>query len=168
MVTTDIFNTDFSNMSSTIFILIGPPGSGKTTFKNKILSAHPDLVYISPDEVRGEVNGDENDQSNSSKVFAIVYQRLIQSLSEGKNVIYDATNCRSNYRRKIISVVKDYANSIYGIIFDTPLAVCLARNNDRDRVVPEHVIEQMYLSLRRYPPNTFEGFDYLTSIKDFS
>ena len=48
-------------------VLVGLPGSGKSTYANKIKNA----ILCSSDKVREELYGDENIQGDKQKVFRI-------------------------------------------------------------------------------------------------
>lgn len=144
-----------------LIIMVGPPGSGKTTTAEEIVDTFDNFVIVSPDKIREEVTGDMNNQSQNEVVFGRVYGQLSTYLEDGRNVVYDATNCRSAYRYKIIDVCKAYANKIICLTSTTPIAECIRRNNERNRIVPEDVIEKMYFNLRKHPPIIFEGYDLI-------
>lgn len=144
-----------------LIIMVGPPGAGKTTIAKEIVDTFGNFVIVSPDKIREEITGDINNQSQNEIVFSRVYGQLNAYLKDGYNVIYDATNCRSTYRYKIVDVCKAYAYKIICLMSTTPIAECIRRNNDRNRVVPEDVIEKMYFNLRKHPPIIFEGYDLI-------
>lgn len=144
-----------------LIIMVGPPGAGKTTIAKEIADTFGNFVIVSPDKIREEITGDMNNQSQNEVVFGRVYGQLTAYLEDGYNVIYDATNCRSTYRYKIIDVCKAYAYKIVCLMSTTPIAECIRRNDERNRVVPEDVIEKMYFNLRKHPPIIFEGYDLI-------
>jgi len=146
--------------NGTLIILCGPPGSGKSTYASHLQHCYYCPV-VCPDDIRQELTGDASDQTHNTEVFDTVYKRLIYYLQCGYSVVYDATNCRPNYRTKILSVVKDLAKKVVCIIFTTPIAECIKRNAERDRKVPDSVIEKMYLGLRNHPPTIYEGYDVI-------
>lgn len=140
-------------------IMVGPPGAGKTSISKELESKYH-FMRVCPDDIREEFSGDAADQSNNEQVFAKVYSRLSFFLKEGYNVVYDATNCRTTYRMKILDTVKDCANYILCLCLTTSIGDCLERNKNRyERHVPEDVIERMYFTLKKHPPTIFEGYD---------
>ncbi len=157
----DFINTLDLEHGGILIIMVGPPGSGKTTIAESICDKFDNFVIISPDKIREEVTGDISNQTQNDVVFGRVYGQLRTNLENGKNVIYDATNCRSTYRYKIIDVCKDYAYTIICIMSTTPISECIRRNDERSRIVPEDVIEKMYFNLRKHPPIIFEGYDLI-------
>ena len=144
-----------------LIIMVGPPGAGKSTIAEQICNDFDNFVIVSPDKIREEITGDMSDQSQNDIVFSKVYGQLIDYLEKGYNVIYDATNCRSTYRRKIIDVCKNYTYKIICLMSITPISDCIRRNDIRNRNVPEDVIERMYFNLRKHPPVIFEGYDLI-------
>ena len=81
---------------STLTVLVGLPGSGKSTYANKIKNA----ILCSSDKIRKELYKDENIQGDNNKVFRILYNKVKENLKNGNNVVYDATNINSKKRRK--------------------------------------------------------------------
>ena len=144
-----------------LIIMVGPPGSGKTFIAEEIVNKFDNFVIVSPDKIREEITNDMSNQSQNDIVFGRVYGQLSAYLDGGQNVVYDATNCRSTYRRKIIDVCETHAYKIICLMSTTPIAECIRRNKYRDRIVPEDVIERMYFNLRKHPPIIFEGYDLI-------
>ena len=159
----NFINTLDLKSGGTVIILCGPPGSGKSTMANTIVDNFDNFKIIAPDKIREDITGDASSQSHNDVVFSKVYSLLVTYLCDGYNVVYDATNCRSAYRHKIINVVKDYADYIICLMSTTPISECIKRNEERNRHVPESVIEKMYFTLRKHPPVIFEGFDMIAS-----
>lgn len=140
----------------TLYMLIGLPGSGKS-FYAKSLREETGAIIHSSDAIREELLGSEEDQSESPKVFALLHCRVKKDLSDGRDVIYDATNINSKRRRAFLQELIKYNCKKIAIFIATPYEKCLERNNTRNRKVPEQVIKRMYMSFN--VPCIQEGFD---------
>lgn len=139
---------------------IGLPGSGKDTYYNSFLKDY--YVLVSSDAIRQEVFGDVNDQTHNGEVFDIMLKRTIEALNEGKKVYYNATNLSSRRRASLLKALKqavkvDFATEAF--VVATPYEICVERNSNRERTVPQYVMERM---LRNFePPYYNEGWDYI-------
>ena len=127
----------------TLIILVGPPGSGKTTYAHEYIEKHPGTVHLSSDGVRKELHGDESIQDSPGEVFAIMQKRAIAGLNFGYDVIYDATNMTRKDRACIISVCPKFAKIECHIIW-APISYCVYRDEFmRKRTVGKTVIDKM-------------------------
>lgn len=154
---------------STLYIMIGPPACGKSTLA-KNLTEKFGAITVSSDEVRRELYGDESVQKDHGKVFGLCHDRMCQSLLEGKEVVFDATNLVPKHRINLIDLARTVGGCdlVVGIIYTGTLETCLERNSKRARKVPEGVIRNMYNSLKRFPPSFDEGFDAFTRMDLFA
>lgn len=153
-----------------LLLLIGLPGSGKSTWATKTLDTVPGGRLISTDHIRADLFGNEAVQGPWLLVWREVQRRFQQAViqisqAQLQYVIYDATNTARRQRRRVLDLARavGFAPPI-GIWFDPPLAVCLARNAQRDRNVPEEIIFKMQRQLQGAPPHVNEGFRRLYHI----
>jgi predicted kinase len=145
-----------------LILLIGLPGSGKSTVASKIVAAYPQCHWISTDAIRAQLFGSEEIQGEWLLVWRQVRWQFQQAVQRSPIAIYDATNAVRRYRKEAIALARETGFApIIGLWLDTPLSLCLERNQKRDRIVPEEVIFQMHTSLLNAPPTAQEGFDYL-------
>lgn len=178
-----------------LLYLIGLPGSGKSTYSQKYIN----LGYKihSSDAIREELLAkrhpgetlspdSEEGQTLSPVVFKIIDKRTINDLKNGFNVIYDACNTNSKFRKENLKKIKEALGddvTITGIFFDKDIDICKKyceqRNktgsivkdengNERtvERNVPEEVLDRMHMQLLNNPPKLTDGFDKLEVIKD--
>ena len=66
---------------SKLFMLIGIPGSGKSTASQKLSEIYNAPIYSS-DDIRKELYGDASVQDNPKKVFDILHKRIIEGLNK--------------------------------------------------------------------------------------
>ena len=86
---------------------------------------------------------------------------------DGKDVVYDATNI--NYKRRIgflnrVRALHKHDLRTVCLFMATPYEVCLERNNNRERSVPESVIQRMYFKFD--VPMMAEGWDEIRIVGD--
>ena len=139
-------------------MMVGLVGSGKSTYA-KQLAEETNAIICSSDAIREELCGDENSQDNNEEVFKILHSRIKESLKNGKNVIYDATNINSKRRRAFLSELRKIPCVKKCVIMATPFEMCCIQNRSRDRVVPYEVIERMYKNWNT--PHWFEGWNVI-------
>ena len=75
-----------------LILLVGVPGSGKTTYAKRLVRETPNTTHVSSDAIRKELYGDESVQQNPRIVFEVMHKRTIEFLKAGANVVFDATN----------------------------------------------------------------------------
>ena len=143
----------------TIYIMCGVPGSGKTYFAKHVLADNPfrSRVYISSDDIREEICGDAADQSKNSEVFAIFYERAYEAAQNGDDVILDATFLTAKARKKCRARFKNLNCRFIAVQMNTPMEKARRRNEERDRIVPEYVMDSM---IERFEPvSKYEHFN---------
>lgn len=137
-------------------MLIGLPGSGKSTYA-KQLAEETNAVILSSDNLREEMFGDINDQEHNAEVFAELHRRCKELLHKQVNIIYDATNIKLKNRTSFLNELKKIDCHKTCIVFATPYEICLENNTKRERKVPETVIKRMRENF--HFPLYNEGFD---------
>ncbi len=151
--------------SSFSHFLIGPPGSGKSTFAVQLLKLNPNAVIVSTDQIRHELFGDEGIQGDWSIIEKQVFARMLEAFIAGRPVIYDATNVKRDWRLSILRQVADKHVQWIAWHLKAPLSLCQVWNKQRRRQVPDAVIEEFYQMLQDNPPHIEEGF---VAVKELS
>lgn len=155
-------DTIISSAIPTIYVMVGLPASGKTTYANMLCKENPDIIIHSSDKLREELYGDITTQEHNADIFVELHKRIKHDLSVGKNVIYDATNISKKRRRAFLSELKNIKCKKICVCMATPYECCLDYNKERNRHVPEDVIKRMYTHW--CPPSLDEGFDEVNLI----
>ncbi len=131
-----------------LILMIGVPGSGKTTLARKI--ADKGFKYINADSIREELYGNAAEQGDKEEVFALFFKRLDELMKDGTDVIIDNTNLNPKQRKPILDKAQQFGYSDVQLwLLDVPLDVCLQRNKMRERVVPEDIVANMFMELNR-------------------
>lgn len=143
---------------SHLIMLIGLPGSGKSTYAEQLQKTIEGAVYYcSSDVVREELYGNAAIQGDPNKVFQVMHHRVVEHLKDNETVIYDATNVTRKNRRGIIQATEKYRDKLTGIIVWAPFEQCVGRDLQRARTVGREVV---YKFLCRWQtPYYDEGFD---------
>lgn len=129
------------NNKPTFLMLVGLPGSGKSTYIEKYCE---NCTVHSSDAIREELSGDVNNQNINAQVFETLHKRIKADLIAGKNTVYDATNISWKRRKAFLQELSSIDCWKDCILMATPFELCVERNNLRERKVPYFVIERMY------------------------
>ena len=141
-----------------LIITVGLPGSGKSTYLER-LGVNP----ISSDEIRRLIADDPRDQSMNARIFSTIRYLIRQRIAAGRPVTYvDATHLTPWERKPYAILAQRYGCVLEALFFDIPLEICAARNQARDRVVPEEAMRKMAGLM--IPPSKEEGFAEITTI----
>ena len=140
-----------------LVVLIGPAGSGKSTFAERHFL--PTQV-LSSDAFRAMVSDDPGDQDATADAFRLLHATARARLRRGRLTVVDATNVVPSARAALLTVAKRYGRPAVAIVFDRPLEVCLAWNAARaERRVPESTVRHHHRLLERAVPGLAgEGF----------
>lgn len=138
-----------------IHMMIGIPGSGKSTFASK-LGKEKNYKIVSTDNIRKD-NISEND------VWIKVYDNICNILKDNDDCIFDATNITKKVRDRFINNLQKKIRefNLYGYYMPTFYKECVKRvelrNKDKDSLyLPISVIYSYNKSI--YPPTYEENF----------
>lgn len=149
------------------YMLCGLPASGKSHYaldlqRIMLNETNEKVAIVSSDNIRKELYGDENIQGNPEDVFNLVHERILQSLDNGVNVIYDATNLKRKYRLAILNKLPKFVKTECHIVWK-PIYQCIEDDLNRDRSVGKEVIDKMVRGFE--VPFYDEGFSYINWIE---
>jgi len=142
-----------------VVLAVGLPGSGKTSWFKR-----HNINPLSSDVLRSILFDDPAEQRFQDLVFSNLRSMLKARLIARRPLNYvDATNLSPHERHTWIKMARDYGYEVHAVFFDVPVEVCMDRNQRRDRVVPEDVMQRMSSKLR--PPTFEEGFAKITVVR---
>ena len=130
-----------------LVILCGPSGSGKTSWHTKHF---PDYQLISLDDLRLQFNGDRESQKNRGQIIQHAKNQLRESLRKKRDVIWDATNLRSDFRSIVSQLGRDYHALVRLVVFINSDKQLYSNNQKRDRCVANSVLQKQ-LSSYQFP-----------------
>ncbi len=142
-----------------ILVLIGIPGSGKTTWGLEFLKKNSGWVKISRDDFRFMLRNEPTlDFKGETLVTEINKEVVRKSLLSGYNVLLDNTHCKLKYINNIKESFGDLADINYRY-FDIPVKTAIERDSCRTKKVGEEVIKKMHENLT----NMLQNFDFQPS-----
>ena len=131
------------------------PASGKSFFAKQWVPEDPiNRVRINMDDIRNML-GKYWVPERESLVREIQLQIFISCINNLKDIIIDNTNMNPKAVEVLIEAIKDTGYVVeYKDFFDTPLSVCIERDNKRENPVGEKVIRNFFEKYKnKYPLN---------------
>ena len=149
-------------MNNTLYITVGLPGSGKSTYAKEFIKGK-EIEYLSSDSLRAVYGKSEEDQTVTPLVFGHIKRKVDEFLKDGKNVLVDATSVNRKERSDYINTAKKYGAKVVAIVFKMDRQGLIDRNKKRGeqggRVVPDWVIDKMLAKFEE--PSYSEGIDVM-------
>lgn len=132
-----------------LVIMHGLPGSGKSTLAQAIVDDPTyNAIRVNRDDIRTELFGEDYHKSApisscEQDVTDMQDDMVMTAFAMGKDVILDNTNLTPKAYRHLEAMAKKNNIKVVHHYVDTPVSVCKERNSQRNRVVPEHIIDSM-------------------------
>lgn len=142
--TVDVPRLNLSD-SKQVIIMVGYPGSGKSSVAN----------HICEDERFVLIQGDV--YKTSPKMI----KAALLSVKEGKSIIFDATNSSTKKRSEYIEFAKKHDYGVVCIHVSTPLEEAYKRNKLRDDTKQVPKIAYSVYTKHYNAPNVEEGFELI-------
>lgn len=137
---------------TTVYVLSGIPGIGKTTLAHQLAEQYNATVH-SYDELPGA----NTKASMDGSVKRAWLTAIREDLHGGNSVICDGLNLTVAERKELLSYVADIPCKKILYVKIVPLETCLQRNRERQARLPDFVVEQS--AERMEPPTKDEGWD---------
>lgn len=152
---------------SSIYILVGAPGSGKSTwlddqFKRGFFNTDTHVVVSTDNLIEDKARFFGKTYNDVFKDSIDAAQKLadkqaVDALSEGKHVIWDQTNMTRKSRAKKLKMVPEGYGK-FAVIFNAPPPEEHQRrlSSRPGKYIPKHIVENMLASYQE--PTIDEGF----------
>ena len=138
--------TELTVPATSLVVLVGVSGSGKSTFARTKFGAWETL---SSDAFRGLVSNDENSQSATGDAFDALRYVAATRLRNGLLTVIDATNVQPAARKSMVALAKEHDVLPVAIVLDVPERVAVERTEARaDRGFGADVIRRQAKQLR--------------------
>ena len=133
-------------MKNTVYILVGPPGCGKTFKANQLVKEYG-YVRTNRDDLRmsmfGTYSGLTRKQENL--ITEVQIRAVHTAMGQHKDIVIDDTNINWNTQMLWARIVEDFGtHDLEFVVALTSLDRCKDQNKQREKVVPDHVIENMF------------------------
>lgn len=156
-----------------LFMLIGIPGSGKTTFINQLMFECPEewTHIASTDQIIEEWAAEEG--KTYDDVFfdyyktaeKTMYEWTMNAIKMDKTIIWDQTNMNVQTRAKKLILIPDNYEKI-AITFNVPGNLTERLASRPGKTIPLQVCQNMINSYE--PPTQAEGFDRIISAEEYT
>ena len=144
---------------TSIYVLCGIPGSGKTTLAQELANRHG-AVLRSYDDMPGANTRESMDGSVTREWLNIIHADLMA----GKSVVCDGMNLTSKDRLEVLSAISDIpCRKVLAFKF-VPIDTCIKRNAQRHGRLPYFVIEQAAQKME--PPTGEECWDEIITYEN--
>lgn len=137
-----------------LYICRGLPASGKTFWARQFGVNHGfRACRVNRDDLRLMAH---NGQFSTEREFFILRTTvaiIAQALMHGYDVVSDDTNLQTYIVRQLVTAAAVCGRPVEMVLFETPLALCIARDAKRAQSVGESVIRAMFESVEVLPPD---------------
>jgi predicted kinase len=131
-------------MKKKVLILIGIPGSGKSTWSTEFVKENKDWVRINRDDFRFMLKASPVvDHKVEKLINQLQESAILNALNAGFNVIIDNTNLKLSYINNFVKMVGESVDIEFKF-FEITLEEALERNLVREKKVDEKVIRKMW------------------------
>lgn len=129
-----------------LVVLVGPSGSGKSTWAaNQFATAE----VVSSDTLRAMVGAGPDDQAAGTTAFQLLETIVTERLRRGLTTVVDTLGLNADNRARWVAMAHDSGIPAHAIVFDTDPAICVQRNETRDRPIPKTVLRRQISSFNK-------------------
>ncbi|WP_455821978.1 AAA family ATPase [Clostridium butyricum] len=150
-----------------LYVLIGLPGAGKSTYSARIENEHK--AVVSSDDIRERLFGTGFNEKIKEEVFKELINESIKCLKKRMDIILDTTFLNEkSYRSRFIKQIDalDFSVKKIAVIMDTDIEECIFRDSKRtvNRRVGSSLIRRLHHLL--VLPEEDEKFDLVITVNN--
>lgn len=148
-----------------LLMLVGSPGSGKSTYSKELMKSEKKWVRVSRDDYRAMQFQETEGNINTEHALTLAIEASVEAfLNRGFNIIIDATHCKKEYINQYVKRF-GYVADIHFKVFDVPLEElekrCAEREAQTGKHIPKNVIQKYVTELE----NLKKHFDFAPILK---
>ncbi|AVM50081.1 AAA family ATPase [Capnocytophaga sp. oral taxon 878] len=145
---------------SKLLILVGAPGSGKSTFARYFLRTEDNWIRVNRDDFRLMQFGDSlMIPFYEERISQMVEASVLALLKGGTNVVLDATNTSLRTIQDMVSTYTPHADisfKVFNLPADVLVKRCDKRYTETGKYIPKSVVEKNVANLQ----HAMEKFDF--------
>lgn len=144
-----------------VTLLSGLPGMGKDYY---IRTAGKDLPVVSLDAIRRKNKLSPTDKAANGWVVQTAKEEARCYLRKKQDFIWNATNITAMMRRQLVDLFTSYKAKVRIVYIEKPYMIWRKQNQDREYVLPEHVLDKMLQKLEI--PQLTEAHEVVYLVED--
>ena len=129
-----------------LVVLVGPAGSGKSTFAKKHFLK---TEVVSSDQCRALVSDERTDQSATEDAFALLQYTAALRLKRRKLTVIDSTAVRREDRAHLVKLARQHHAIPVALVFDIDPSVCNRRIQTRETGPRARIVRRQSWQLRK-------------------
>jgi predicted kinase len=145
-------------VEAALLVMIGPPGSGKTTWVERRFA---DTQRVSLDMYRGLLTDDEGNLIATPSAVDLMHRILAYRCMLQLTTVVDATNAHAGHREGVLDHARLHRMLTVAVVMDLPVDLCIQQDAMRRRRVPSGEIKRIAADIAESVPPTgpVPGFD---------
>ncbi|MGW0647685.1 AAA family ATPase [Streptomyces umbrinus] len=130
---------------------MGASGSGKSTLAAR-LAAATGAVVVSYDRHQRLTDGDTGTEPVGERALAAARAELEDDRAAGRQTIVDGTHCQPERRAAVRAIAAAHGMGTVVLVLKASLPTCLARQNLRQRQVPDADVARQHAAITAAVP----------------
>ena len=140
-----------------LFILQGPPCSGKSTWAKEYQEKYTDTLIANRDSIRYLLGEGKYVQDREDEVTKIEIAQVKGAMAAGRTVVLDDTNLNPKYLQPWLTLAEENGYEVKNMEFYVPYGIAMERSKRRKAegglYIPRNVMERFY---KKYYKDEFE------------